>query len=102
MLDDDRAHVDGARSLEVGGTLSRRAGCCLTCVLGAAGLVHAAEQHGRVPVLLVAGPLRLPLQRLLRGTLPQLPVISFSETTGLHRIETIGQVGRGHEFAARG
>ena len=66
-----------------------------------AGLVHAAEQHGRVPVLLVAGPLRLPLQRLLRGTLPQLPVISFSETTGLHRIETIGQVSRGHEFAAR-
>ncbi|MFN8074644.1 MAG: flagellar biosynthesis protein FlhA [Kineosporiaceae bacterium] len=59
-----------------------------------------AEQAGHVPVLLVAGPLRLPMRRLLRGSLPQLPVLAFAETAGLTRIETVGQVSRGHELAA--
>jgi flagellar biosynthesis protein FlhA len=59
-----------------------------------------AEQAGHVPVLLVAGPLRLPLRRLLRGSLPQLPVLGFAETAGLSRIETVGQVSRGHELVA--
>ena len=65
-------------------------------------LVTRAENEGLVPVLLTAGPLRLPLRRLLRGSLPQLPVIGFSETAGVTSIETVGQVSRGHEFAARG
>ena len=65
-------------------------------------LVTRAENDGLTPVLLAAGPLRLPLRRLLRGSLPQLPVIGFAETTGVTSIETIGQVSRGHEFAARG
>jgi flagellar biosynthesis protein FlhA len=65
-------------------------------------LVTSAEQRGQVPVLLSSGPLRLPLRRLLKGSIPQLPVIGFAETTGLHQIETVGQVSRGHEFAARG
>jgi flagellar biosynthesis protein FlhA len=64
--------------------------------------VTAAENTGVIPVLLVAGPLRLPLRRLLRGTFPQLPVLGFAETAGLTSIETVGQVSRGHEFAARG
>lgn len=63
-------------------------------------LVTDAENAGGTPALLVAGPLRLPLRRLLRGSLPQLPVIGFSETTGVISIETMGQVSRGHEFAA--
>ncbi len=63
-------------------------------------LVNTAENAGATPVLLVAGPLRLPLRRLLRGTLPQLPVIGFAETAGITSIETVGQVSRGHEFAA--
>jgi flagellar biosynthesis protein FlhA len=67
-----------------------------------AGLVSTAEQRGDVPVLLAAGPLRLPLRRLLRSAIPQLPVIAFSETAGIHQIETVGQVSRDHEFAARG
>ena len=46
-------------------------------------LVTAAENTGVTPVLLVAGPLRLPLRRLLRGTFPQLPVLGFAETAGL-------------------
>ncbi|MDQ1288435.1 MAG: flagellar biosynthesis protein FlhA [Actinomycetota bacterium] len=64
--------------------------------------VTQAENEGLTPVLLAAGPLRLPLRRLLRGSLPQLPVIGFSETAGVTSIETVGQVTRGHEFAARG
>jgi flagellar biosynthesis protein FlhA len=65
-------------------------------------LVTAAENTGVTPVLLVAGPLRLPLRRLLRGTFPQLPVLGFTETAGLTSIETVGQVNREHNFAARG
>jgi flagellar biosynthesis protein FlhA len=65
-------------------------------------LVSTAENSGVTPVLLVAGPLRLPLRRLLRGTFPQLPVFGFTETVGLTSIETVGQVSRGHDFAARG
>jgi flagellar biosynthesis protein FlhA len=65
-------------------------------------LVTTAENSGVTPVLLVAGPLRLPLRRLLRGTFPQLPVFGFTETVGLTSIETVGQVSRGHDFAARG
>ena len=64
--------------------------------------VTAAENTGVTPVLLVAGPLRLPLRRLLRGTFPQLPVLGFAETAGLTSIETVGQVSREHDFAARG
>jgi flagellar biosynthesis protein FlhA len=65
-------------------------------------LVTSAENTGVTPVLLVAGPLRLPLRRLLRGTFPQLPVLGFTETAGLTSIETVGQVSREHDFAARG
>ncbi len=63
-------------------------------------LMTASEQRGELPVLLVSSPLRLPLRRLLRGSLPQLPVIGFTEASGLHQIETVGQVSTGHEFAA--
>ena len=63
-------------------------------------LVTKAENEGLTPALLAAGPLRLPLRRLLRGSLPQLPVIGFAETAGVHSIETVGQVSRGHEFVA--
>jgi len=63
-------------------------------------LTTASEQRGEVPVLLVSGPLRLPLRRLLRSSFPQLPVIGFAEAIGTTHIETVGQVSRGHEFAA--
>jgi len=65
-------------------------------------LVNAAENAGLTPVLLVAGPLRLPLRRLIRAALPQLPVIGFAETAGISSIETVGQVSHGHESVARG
>ncbi|GAB3241571.1 flagellar biosynthesis protein FlhA [Kineosporia babensis] len=63
-------------------------------------LQTAAEQRGELPVLLISGPLRLPMRRLLRGSLPQLPVIAFTEATGIHQIETVGQVSSSHEFAS--
>ncbi|GAA3607754.1 flagellar biosynthesis protein FlhA [Kineosporia mesophila] len=63
-------------------------------------LQTTAEQRGELPVLLISGPLRLPMRRLLRGSLPQLPVIAFTEATGIHQIETVGQVSSSHEFAA--
>ncbi len=69
-------------------------------VTDVAGLVTQSEQDGVSPVLLVAGPLRLPLRRLLRAGLPQLPVLAFGEVTGVRQIESVGQVSRGHEFAA--
>jgi flagellar biosynthesis protein FlhA len=63
-------------------------------------LMTTSEQHGQQPVLLVSGPLRLPLRRLIKGSLPQLPVIGFSEANGLHQIDTVGHVSSDHEFAA--
>jgi flagellar biosynthesis protein FlhA len=63
-------------------------------------LVTAAEQRGETPALLVSGPLRLPLRRMLRTSLPQLPVIGFTETAGLQQIETVGQVSGDHELVA--
>jgi flagellar biosynthesis protein FlhA len=68
-------------------------------VADVAALMSASEQRGELPVLLISGPLRLPVRRLLRGSLPQLPVIGFGEASGLHQIETVGQVSSG-EFAA--
>jgi flagellar biosynthesis protein FlhA len=68
-------------------------------VADVAGLMSTSEQRGELPVLLISGPLRLPVRRLLRGSLPQLPVIGFGEASGLHQIETVGQVSSG-EFAA--
>ncbi|HST81968.1 MAG TPA: flagellar biosynthesis protein FlhA [Kineosporiaceae bacterium] len=68
-------------------------------VADVATLMSNSEQRGELPVLLISGPLRLPLRRLLRGSLPQLPVIGFGEASGLHQIETVGQVSSS-EFAA--
>jgi flagellar biosynthesis protein FlhA len=63
-------------------------------------LMTASEHRGELPVLLVSGPLRLPVRRLLRGSLPQLPVLGFNEASSVHQIETVGQVSSGREFAA--
>ena len=57
-----------------------------------------AGADASLPVF-IAPPLRLPVRRLLRSSLPQLPVIGFSEASGLHQIETVGQVSSG-EFVA--
>lgn len=92
--------ADGLRASEQGVVLALDPVAANRLVIGVGELVRQAENDGLVPVLLTAGPLRLPLRRLLRGSFPQLPVIAFAEATGVSSIETIGQVSRGHQLAA--
>ncbi len=94
--------AEGLRASEQGVVIAVDPVSANRLVQDLAALVNGAENAGMSPVLLAAGPLRLPLRRLLRGALPQLPVIGFAETAGITSIETVGQVSRGHEFAARG
>jgi flagellar biosynthesis protein FlhA len=94
--------AEAMRASEQGVVLAVDPGLANQLVGQLSSLVTSAENTGVTPVLLVAGPLRLPLCRLLRGTFPQLPVLGFAETAGLTSIETVGQVSRGHDFAARG
>jgi flagellar biosynthesis protein FlhA len=92
--------AEGLRASEQGVVLALDPATANRLVRDLSALVTSAENAGITPVLLAAGPLRLPLRRLLRGSLPQLPVIGFAETAGVTSIETVGQVSRGHEFAA--
>ncbi|MFZ0161326.1 MAG: flagellar biosynthesis protein FlhA [Kineosporiaceae bacterium] len=94
--------AEGLRAGEQGVVIALDPATANRLVQDLAALVNGAENAGLTPVLLAAGPLRLPLRRLIRGALPQLPVIGFAETAGITSIETVGQVSRGHEFAARG
>ncbi len=92
--------ADGLRSSEQGVMIAIHPTTGNRLVNELASLANAAENAGISPVLLVAGPLRLPVRRLIRGSLPQLPVLGFTETAGVESIETVGQVSRDHEFAA--
>ncbi len=92
--------AEGLRASEQGVVLALDPNTANQLVRDLSSLVTTAENVGITPVLLAAGPLRLPLRRLLRGSLPQLPVIGFAETAGVTSIETVGQVSRGHEFVA--
>jgi len=92
--------AEALRAGEQGVVLALDGGTVQRLVADISTLVTAAEQRSEVPILLVSGPLRLPLRRLLRSSFPQLPVIGFAEAVGVNHIETVGQVSRGHEFAA--
>jgi flagellar biosynthesis protein FlhA len=92
--------AEGLRAGEQGIVLALDGQLVQRLVNEIAALTTASEQRAEVPVLLVSGPLRLPLRRLLRSSFPQLPVIGFAEAIGTNHIETVGQVSRGHEFAA--
>jgi flagellar biosynthesis protein FlhA len=92
--------AEGLRASEQGVVLALDPVIAQRVVNDVAMLVTAGEQRGETPVLLVSGPLRLPLRRLLRTAIPQLPVIGYAETAGLQQIETVGQVSSGHELAA--
>jgi len=92
--------AEALRAGDQGVVLALDGGTVQRLVADISTLVTAAEQRGEVPILLVSGPLRLPLRRLLRSSFPQLPVIGFAEAVGVNHIETVGQVSRGHEFAA--
>ncbi len=92
--------AEGLRAGDQGVVLALDGSLVQSLVADIGGAVNVVEQHGEIPVLLVSGPLRLPLRRLLRSSFPQLPVIGFAEAIGVTQIETVGQVTRGHEFAA--
>jgi flagellar biosynthesis protein FlhA len=92
--------AEGLRAGDQGVVLALDGGLVQSLVADIGAAVNVVEQHGEIPVLLVSGPLRLPLRRLLRSSFPQLPVIGFAEAIGVTQIETVGQVTRGHEFAA--
>ncbi|HUW78780.1 MAG TPA: flagellar biosynthesis protein FlhA [Candidatus Nanopelagicaceae bacterium] len=63
-------------------------------------LVRGAEQGGGIPVLVCASQIRPALRRLLRGELPRLPVLSYSELRGPLEIRTLGVVNLVHEAIA--
>ncbi|MEJ2579616.1 MAG: flagellar biosynthesis protein FlhA [Kineosporiaceae bacterium] len=92
--------AEGLRGSEQGVMLAMDPGRAGHLVQQLSEITRRAEDGGLTPVLLVAGPLRLPLRRLLHNNLPNLPVLSFTETAGVASIETVGQVSRGHEFVA--
>jgi flagellar biosynthesis protein FlhA len=57
-------------------------------------LFDTAEQRGTTAVLVCSPVLRLPLQRLVRLATPRLPVLSYTEISGVSaQIETVGVVG---------
>jgi len=98
--DMEQALAEGMRAGEQGTVLAVPPATANQLVRDLTAAVTAAENVGLTPVLLASGPLRLPLRRLLRGSLVQLPVIGFAETAGVQSIETVGQVSRDHEPAA--
>jgi hypothetical protein len=92
--DVEQEAAEAKRASEQGVVLAMHPAAASRMVKDLSALVARAENNGMTPVLLVAGPLRLPLRRLLRGSLPHLPVIGFAETAGVTSIETVGQVSR--------
>ena len=54
--------------------------------------VHAAEEQGRNPVVLVSARVRGPLRRVLRGVHRDLPVIAYSELARNLRLDTMGVI----------
>jgi flagellar biosynthesis protein FlhA len=65
-------------------------------------IVESAEQRGLAPVLVCSPQLRAPLRRMVRVTVPRLPVLSYGEVSAVSRIETIGVVSGADALVARG
>ncbi|SOD71312.1 flagellar biosynthesis protein FlhA [Jatrophihabitans sp. GAS493] len=52
-----------------------------------------ATSRGRHPVLVCAPQLRLPLRRLMRMTVPEMPILSYTDiSAGTARIDTVGVI----------
>jgi flagellar biosynthesis protein FlhA len=69
---------------------------------GVAEALQSAEQRGFSPVLVCSPQIRPALRRLIRSTVPRLPVLSYGELGGNLRIESIGVVtsGAAHALAS--
>ena len=55
-------------------------------------LVRAAEENNQQPVLACAPQVRAALRRLLRPTLPSLPILSYTELIGGGQVRSVGVV----------
>ena len=55
-------------------------------------MTHEAENANVRPVLVCAPQVRAPLRRLLRPSLPTLPVLSYSELIGSGKVRSVGVV----------
>ena len=72
LLESVRPADGGAQLVVDGGTAE--------ALIAQVGEKHQAESaRGGKPVLVVAGPIRMPLRRMLRLAVPMVPVISYAE-----------------------
>ena len=62
---------------------------------------ETAEQRGEEPVLLCAAALRPAVRRLVQGSAPRLPVLSYAELSPNLVVETIGVVNLAHTASIR-
>jgi flagellar biosynthesis protein FlhA len=84
--------VDGIRAGEDGTVLTidgRTAEALITQIVAA---TRQAEEHGRSPVLLVAGRIRPALRRMVRPAAPRLAVVSVNELSAGVKLERLGVV----------
>ena len=63
-------------------------------LMGQLGERFTAEQsRGHRPVLVVAGPVRMPLRRMVRLAVPDLPILSFPELAASSvTVQTLGMI----------
>ncbi len=80
------------RATETGDILAVAASMPAALLRELSDIAEQAEQSGRSPVVVCAGPLRAPLRRLIMTELPRLPVLAYGEVGGPVDIQTVGVV----------
>jgi flagellar biosynthesis protein FlhA len=82
-----------AQAMQPGSGAGIEPGLAETLSREAARLAESQEQLGLPAVLLVPGPIRATLSRMLRRTLPQLVVIAHPEVPDAKRIKVVATLG---------
>ena len=88
----ERMLLDGVRVNDNGSHLTGDAATLERVVTRVGELVHEIENRGMRPVLVCSGPLRPSLRKLVKTSVPQLPVLAYSELGSQLIIETTGVV----------
>ena len=86
--------------LSSGAALAAPAALTGSLVRQVATKVAAAESRGSTPVVLCATRMRPALRRMLKPSLPRLPVVAAAEVVPSLRLETVGSVTDGTVVAA--